>query len=71
MKAEHILEEFLKFAQFNNTIAGAGASNVVQSPIFSGQPPNRTSNIPTEKNENKNGNVVTVKPLTNLNKIKL
>jgi hypothetical protein len=71
MKAEHILEEFIKFAQFNNTISGAAPTNVIQPPIISGQPPKRTSNIPIEDSGDKNGNSVTVKPSTNPNKIKL
>lgn len=71
MNAESILKEFIKFAQFNNAIPGLGQSNVVQPQILSGQPPKRTPNIPMEDSADKNGNTVSVKPTTNVKKVKI
>lgn len=71
MNAEYILEEFVKFAQFNNSIPGLDQSNVVQAPILSGQPTKRISNIPMGGSADKNGNTVSVKPTTNVKKVKI
>jgi hypothetical protein len=71
MNAEHILEEFIKFAQFNNAIPGLGQSNVIQPQILSGQPPKRTSNVTMEYGGDRNGNTVTVKPATNSKKVNI
>lgn len=65
MKAEHVLEEFIKFAQFNNTVPVAAQPNMVQPPIVSGQPPKRISNIPMEDSGNKNGNTTSTIRSTN------
>jgi hypothetical protein len=71
MKAEEILESFLKYANLNSTALqpSEGQKNLIQAPIISGQPPQRVPNIANDSAGAKSGNTVSIKPLTNNKKL--
>lgn len=74
MKAEEILESFLKYANVNavnqNQAAQTQQSNLIYAPVQSSQSPPRTLNIPTDPTSTTNGNTISksVKPTTNPSK---
>jgi hypothetical protein len=72
MKAIEILDSFLKFADLQPQMPGAGVApqtNLMQAPLASGQPPKRESEAINKGNPaGVSGNAVTITPATKTNK---
>jgi hypothetical protein len=74
MKAEEILNSFLKYANYGGgvpmTQAPSPQPNLVQAPKVTGQPSIQTLNIASDNTGQTNGNSVSksVKPATNTSK---